>query len=105
MNNGFWRRDRKGRLVMRGDTLPWEGSHGSRRNFEFQIPALGKVWYTCEARPSESFCYQLNLKIVKGDIHRFRDLHRESGSNAAVIRVAEALRTYFPRLPFGEPDD
>jgi hypothetical protein len=103
VNEGFWRRDRKGRLVMSGDTLRWEGSR-SGHSFEFQTPALGKVWYTCEARPSESFCYQLNLKIVKGDIHRFRDLHRESGSNAAITRVAEALRTYFPRLPFGEPD-
>jgi hypothetical protein len=56
VNEGFWRRDREGRLVMRGDTLRWEGSHGSRRNFEFQI--------------------------LKGDIHRFRDLHRESGSTS-----------------------
>jgi hypothetical protein len=89
---------------MRGDTLRWEGSRDSGHSFELRIPALEKVWYTCESRPSESFCYQLNLKIVKGGTYRFRDLHRESGSNAAVIRVAEALRTYFPRLPFGEPD-
>jgi hypothetical protein len=102
-NDGFWRRDRKGRLVMRGNTLRWEGLNGSGHNFEFQIPGLEKVWYTCEARPSESFCYQLNLEIVKGDTYRFRDLHRESGSNAGVTRVMEALRTYFPRLPFGEP--
>ncbi len=105
VNRGFWRRDRVGRLVMRGDTLRWEGSRDSKDSFEFQILGLEKVWYTCEARSSESFCYQLNLEIVKGDTYRFRDLHRESGSNAAIIRVAEALRTYFPRLPFGEPDD
>lgn len=105
VNEGFWRRDRKGRLVMRGDTLRWEGSHGSGHNFALQIPALEKVWYTCESRPSESFCYQVNLKIVKGPTYRFRDVHRKSGSNAAVTRVVEALRTYFPRLPFGEPHD
>ncbi len=102
-NEGFWRRDRKGRLVMRGDSLRWEGRR-SGHDFELQIPALGKVWYTCEVRPSESFCHQLNLKIVKGDVHRFRDVDRDTGSNAAITRVAEALRTYFPRLPFGEPD-
>lgn len=103
VNEGFWRRDRKGRLVMRGDTLRWEGSRDSGHSFELQIQGLEKVWYTCEARSSESFCYQLNLKIVKGDTYRFRDVHRESGSNAAITRVAEALRTYYPRLPFGEP--
>jgi len=105
VNEGFWRRDRKGRLVMRGNTLWWEGTHNSRNDLELQIAGLEKIWYTCEARSSESFCYQLNLKIVKGSTYRFRDLHRESGSNAAITRVAEALRTYFPRLPFGEPDD
>lgn len=105
VNTGFWGADHKGRLVMRGDTLQWERSQGSKHNFELQIPGLDKVWYTCEARPSESFCYQLNLKIVKGATYRFRDLNRESGSNAAVTRVAEALRTYYPRLPFAEPHD
>lgn len=105
VNDGFWRRDRKGRLVMRGNTLWWEGSHGSRNDLELQIAGLEKVWYTCEARPSESFCYQLNLEIVKGGTYRFRDLHRDAGSNAAITKVEAALRTYFPRLPFGEPDD
>jgi hypothetical protein len=105
VNEGFWRRDREGRLVLRGDTLWWEGSHSSRHNLEIQIAGLEKVWYTCEAQASESFCYQLNLEIVKGDTYRFRDLHRDSGSNAAVTRVVEALRTYFPRLPFGEHRD
>jgi hypothetical protein len=104
VNTGFWRRDRKGRLVMSADTLRWEGSRGSEHSFELQILGLEKVWYTCEARSSENFCYQLNFEIVKGGTYRFRDLQRESGSNAAITRVAEALRTYFPRLPFGEPD-
>jgi hypothetical protein len=102
VNTGFWRRDRKGRLVMRSDVLEWEGRR-SKDNFEIRIPGLEKVWYTCEARTSESFCYQLNLEIVKGDRFRFRDVHRDSGSNAAVTTVMEALRTYFPRLPFGPP--
>ena len=105
VNEGFWRRDRKGRLVMRGDSLWWEGSHNSRNDLELQIAGLEKVWYTCEARSSESFCYQLNLAIVKGGTYRFRDLHRELGSNAAITKVVEALRTYYPRLPFGEPKE
>ena len=59
------------------------------------------MWFTCEARSPENFCYQINFKIVKGDGYRFQDIHRESGSNAAVLKVMEALRTYFPRLAFG----
>jgi len=62
------------------------------------------VWYTCEARSSENFCYQINFRIVKGNSYQFRDVGRDSGSNAAVTEVMEALRTYFPRLTFGAPD-
>jgi len=63
------------------------------------------VWYTCEARTPENFCHQINFQIVKGDRYRFQDSGRESGSNAAVLRVMEALRTYFPSLAFGAPND
>ena len=41
---------------------------------------------------------------MKGDSYQFRDRQRESGSNAAVVRVMEALRTYFPRLTFATPE-
>jgi hypothetical protein len=101
---GFLKKDRKGRLVMRGDTLGWEDRRNPKENFEFRTTGLEKVWYTCEARSSGNFCYQINFKIVKGDSYRFRDIDRDSGSNAAVTKVMEALRTYFPRLTFGAPD-
>jgi hypothetical protein len=105
VKTGFWNKDRKGRLVMRGDTLAWEDRDDPKENFTFQTTGLEKVWFTCEARTPESFCYQINFKIVKGDRYRFRDSHRESGSNAAVVKIMEALRTYFPRLAFGAPDN
>jgi len=47
----------------------------------------------------------VNFQIVKGDRYRFRDVNRDSGSNAAVLKVMEALRMYHPTLPFGPPDD
>lgn len=55
---------------------------------------------TRETRPSESFCYQLNLKIVKGDVHRFASrkpfgptfLASPSGSPITDLRTTEARR-------------
>ncbi len=102
---GFLRGNRVGRLVMQGDVLAWVDSNDPKENFKFQTTGLEKVWFTCEARTPENFCYQINFKIVKGDRYRFRDSHRESGSNAAVVKIMEALRTYFPRLVFGAPDN
>lgn len=103
VKTGLLKGDRKGRLVLQGDVLGWEGRHNRKQDFTFQTAGLEKVWFTCEARSSESFCYQINFKIVKGDRYRFRDLHGDSGSNVAVTEVMEALRTHFPRLDFAAP--
>ncbi len=100
VKTGWLNGARKGRLVLQGDTLGWEGRHHQKEDFTFQTAGLEKVWFTCEARSAESFCYQINFKIVKGDRYRFQDIGRESGSNAAVTGIMEALRTYFPRLDF-----
>jgi hypothetical protein len=104
VKRGFWNKDRQGRLVMHGDVFNWVDDRDPNENFTFQTTGLEKVWFTCEARTPENFCYQINFKIVKGDRYRFRDSHRESGSNAAVTKIMEALRTYSPRIVFGAPD-
>ena len=106
VKTGLWRffkKDHPGRLVMDGDTLGWEDSRGSEGSFQFQTTGIDKVWMTCEARSSGNFCHQINFQIVKGDLYRFQDSRRESGSNAAVLDVMEALRTHFPRLTIGTP--
>jgi hypothetical protein len=95
-------KDRSGRLVLRGDAFNWEDGSNPKMNFKFQTSGLQKVYFTCEARSSENFCYQINFKIVKGNIYRFRDGQRASGSNAAVTRVMEALRTNYPRVPISK---
>jgi hypothetical protein len=100
---GFLSKDRPGRLVMDGDTLSWKDGRGSTKNFQFETTGIDKVWFTCEARSSGNFCHQINFKIVKGDLYQFQDSGRDSGSNASVLAVMEALRTYFPRLNFGTP--
>ncbi|HSL17162.1 MAG TPA: hypothetical protein VLB51_04580 [Methylomirabilota bacterium] len=101
---GFLTKDRPGRLVMDGDTLSWKDGSGSKKSFQFEIPGIEKVWFTCEAQPSGNFCHQINFKIVKGDLYKFQDVRRDSGSNEAVLAVMEALRTHFPQLNFGTPD-
>ena len=101
----FLKKDRDGHLVMQGDGLSWVDSRDPTKNFTFQTTGLEKVWYTCEARTPENFCHQINFQIVKGDRYRFQDSGRESGSNAAVVKVMEALRTYFPSLAFGPPEN
>ncbi len=100
---GFWLKDRTGKLVLRGDTFAWEDGNDPKDNFTFETTGIEKVWFTCDARSSGNFCYQINVKIVQGDRYRFRDINRESGSNAAVVKVMEALRTYFPRLNYSTP--
>jgi len=100
----FLKDHRDGRLVMQGDGLSWVDSRDPTKNFTFQTTGLEKVWYTCEARTPENFCHQINFQIVKGDRYRFQDSGRDSGSNAAVVEVMDALRTYHPNLAFGAPD-
>jgi hypothetical protein len=100
----FYEKNRVGRLVLKGDTFTWMDRDDPTENLTFQTTGLEKVWYTCEPRTPENFCYQINFKIVKGDRYQFRDGHHESGSSAAVTKIMEALRTYFPRLAFGAPD-
>ena len=106
VKTGLWRffkKDHPGRLVMDGDTLSWEDSRGSEGSFQFQATGIDRVWMTCEARSSGNFCHQINFKIVKGDRYRFQDSHRETGSNAAVLEVMDALRIHHPRLNFSTP--
>ncbi len=97
------KRDRPGRLVMQGDSLGWTDANDPERNFEFKISGLEKVWFTCQARTPESFCYQINFQVVKGAHYQFQDRNRETGSNAAVLKVMEALRTHFPQIVYGAP--
>jgi len=97
------KRDRPGRLVMTGDSLAWTDANDPEKNFEFKTTGLEKVWFTCQARTPESYCYQINFQIVKGAHYQFQDRNRESGSNAAVVKVMDALRAYHPKLVYGAP--
>jgi hypothetical protein len=97
------KRGRPGRLVMQGDSLAWSDANDPKRNIEFKTTGLEKVWFTCQSRTPENFCYQINFQIVKGAHYQFQDRNRESGSNTSVLKVMDALRTYHPQLAYGSP--
>jgi hypothetical protein len=101
----FLQKNREGRLSMHGNVLAWTDRDDPKENFTFETTGLEKVWFTCEARSPDNFCYQINFQIVKGDRYRFRDTRRESGSNAAVTAVMDALRAYAPRIAFAAPEN
>lgn len=105
MKNSPMKKDRPGRLVMQGDSLAWSDANDPKQNFEFKTTGLEKVWFTCQSRTPENFCYQINFQIVKGARYQFQDRNRESGSNAAVLAVMDALRTYSPQIAYGAPKD
>ena len=101
---GPLRRDRPGRLVLKGDTFSWVDGSDPKENFDFRVPGLEKIWYTCQAQTSGDVCYQINFQIVKGPRYSFADVSRATGSNATVKSIMETLRSNFPRAPFGAPD-
>lgn len=98
---GPLRRERPGRLVLKGDTLSWIDGADPKENFEFQVPGLEKVWYTCQSQTAGDVCYEINFQVVKGPRYSFVDVSRATGSNATVKAVMETLRAKFPRAPFG----
>jgi hypothetical protein len=104
MKTSFMKKNRPGRLVMQGDTLAWTDGNDPKQNFEIKTAGLENVWFTCQERSPDSFCYQINFQIVKGARYRFQDMNRESGSNAAVLKVMEAMRAHFPQLAYGPPE-
>ncbi len=101
---GPMRRERPGRLLLKGDTFSWIDGADPKENFAFQTAGLEKVWYTCQAQTAGDVCYQINFQIVKGPRYAFADVSRATGSNATVKAVMETLRKNYPRAPFGAPD-
>jgi len=101
---GPLRRERPGRLILKGETFSWIDGADPKENFDFQVPGLEKVWYTCQAQTAGDVCYQINFQIVKGPRYSFADVSRATGSNATVKSVMETMRRNFPRAPFGASD-
>jgi len=101
---GPLRRERPGRLVLKGETFSWIDGADPNENFQFQVSGLEKIWYTCKSQTAGDVCYQINFQIVKGPRYSFADVSRATGSNATVKTIMETLRTNFPRAPFSASD-
>ena len=101
---GPLRKERPGRLLLKGDTFSWIDGADPKENFEFKVTGLEKVWYTCQAQTAGDVCFQINFQIVKGPRYSFMDVSHLTGANATVKAVMETLRANFPRAPFGASD-
>jgi len=101
---GPLKKEHPGRLVMKGDTFSWIDGSDPKENFEFQVPGLEKIWFTCQSQTAGDVCYQINFQIVKGPRYSFRDVSRATGANATVKAIMEKLRADYPRAPFGPND-
>lgn len=101
---GPLKKERPGRLMLKNDTFSWIDGSDPKENFEFNVPGLEKIWYTCQAQTAGDVCYQINFQVVKGPRYSFVDVSRATGSNATVKAIMERLRKDFPRAPFGASD-
>jgi len=63
-----------------------------------------KVWFTCQARASENFCYQINFQIVKGARYRFQSAKRETGSNEPALKIEAWIKKHYPTVSWAPPD-
>lgn len=100
---GFLKKDRPGRLVLKGETLSWIDGVDPKENFDLSVSGLDKIWYTCQAQSGGDVCYQLNLRVVRGPSYAFADVERETGSTEHVAAVMNALKERFPAAPYGPP--
>lgn len=98
---GFLKKDRPGRLVLKGETLSWVDGVDPKENFDLSVPGLEKIWYTCQAQTGGEVCFQVNVRAVRGATYSFGDVGRETGSTEHVAAVMGALKERFPKAPFG----
>ena len=100
----FLQKDRPGRLLFKGNEVQWIDAVDPKENFSFDMSGVEKIWFTCQARPTESFCYQLNIQIVEGARYRFYDVKKETGGNEALKTIESWIKKHFPAVPWGPPD-
>jgi len=100
----FAQKNRTGRILIKEDEVEWIDAVEPKENFTFRMSGVEKAWLTCQARPTEAFCYQLNLQIVKGARYRFQDVRKESGSNEAIKSAENWIKKHFPTVPWAPPD-
>ena len=101
---GFLKKDRKGRIVVKPDEIDWIDSGKPDGNFSFKPAGIEKVWLTSRVNGTTYFPYQVNIQISKGARYRFQDLNKETGSNGAVQKLFDVIKARFPSILVGETE-
>lgn len=98
LDRGLGRKDHLGKLVISRDEINWVDREDSRGSLTLYPQGIRSITLRCRPSGTESFCYQLNIKMIAGDTFEFEDAERERGGNRALLRALEALKEFFPNL-------
>jgi hypothetical protein len=102
----FLKKNRTGTAVLTEDRLLWRDSANAKENLEIFPAGLKRIRLKCEARAEgESFCFEVELGMTKGDDFTFTDAKRDMGGNETLMRFCNALRKAFPNVPYKEKLD
>lgn len=104
MKPTFLKKNRSGRLVVKQEEIEWIDGDDASENFHFKVGGIEKMWFSCLARGTTNFCFQLNIKIAKGPTHRFQDSRKESGYVEAVQQLEQIIKSRFPTVLVAEPN-
>lgn len=99
---GFLKKDAPGTLRMNDGRLDWLDGKKPERNFALEIASIKSSWLECSPRAQGNFCYAVGLELFNGDQYEFRDLTWETGDNAQVLALTDALKKGYPQIVYHE---
>lgn len=98
LDRGFGKKDRQGKLLISHEEIRWVDLEDSRGNLTLYPRGIRNITLKCRPTGSETFCYQLNIRMIAGDNFKFEDAERERGGNKGILAAVEALKAFFPDL-------
>ncbi len=102
LRTGSLRRNRPGSLVFSGDKIEWRDARDATLNVEIFPSGIKKVELTCRTAAGQSFCYELEIDITRGDSFKFEDVNKDSGGNRNLLALRDAFKEQYPRIPIVE---
>jgi len=102
MRTGALRRNRPGTVVFVDDTIVWRDARDTSRNVEIFPAGITKVELQCRMVAGETFCYQLEIDIARGDSFNFEDAQKDAGGNRQVLALRDAIHKAYPHISITE---
>lgn len=99
---GFLKANATGSLSLKEGRLEWLDAKKSENNYAIQVSAVKTVWLDCSPRPQGNFCYEISLRTFNGDTYSFYDFNWETGGNAQILALYNALKKDYPQIIFQE---